>query len=450
MIGRVLILAGLASLTLAAKDVTFNRDVAPILFHRCVQCHHPNDVAPMSLMSYKEAKPWAAAIKEAVLLRKMPPWGADPHFGSWSNDARLSDVEIATLKAWAEGTREEGAAKDLPPAPTFTTGWQIGKPDVVFPIPEFKLTASGADEYSTVIVPTNFTEDKWVIAAELRPGNRKIVHHAHVFVISDEAPQAASKPAPDALYGQWLRVKEGTLQWIRPDAPVVDNGCLVDDNGVFPGTKQSPLGNMIGSYLPGRASDVYPEGTARRVPAGSKLRFQIHYSRATGKPETDITSVGLIFSSVPPQRIARRIDLSNHLFRIPPGDANHEVSECHTFDQDMYITSLTPHMHLRGKSMRFEATYPDGRKEALLDVPKYSFDWQITYRMAKPVFAPKGTRLSFVAHFDNSANNPRNPDPKAAVRWGSASENEMMDGWVEYLDAPLSGNPKQSFSASAR
>ena len=442
MFMRVLMIAGAISCSLLASNVTFDKDVAPIVFHRCVSCHHPNDIAPMSLLSYKDARPWAAAIKEAVLSRKMPPWGADPRYGHWSNDARLSDSEIHPLVAWSENGSPEGDPKDLPPVPAFSTGWKIGKPDVILSIPEHKLDSSGPDEYSYITVPTNFTEDKWVVAAELRPGNRRVVHHAHVFVVTDDPKPAAAKQAPDpaAAYSQWLKIHEGTLTFIRPDAPVIDDGCLIDDNGAFPGSKQNPLGSLIASYLPGREADVYPEGTARKVPAGSKLNFQIHYHR-NGKPETDITSVGLIFAKEPPREIARRIDLSNHMFRIPAGDPNHEVTECHTFTQDMYITSLTPHMHLRGKSMRMDVTYPDGRTETLLNVPKYDFNWQITYREAQPVYIPKGTRLKIDAHFDNSANNPMNPDPTKVIRWGASSEVEMMDGWVEFTDAPPSGKP---------
>lgn len=449
MFVRILLTAAVISAALPAADVTFNKDVAPILYRRCVSCHHPNDIAPMSLLTYKDARPWAAAIKEAVLSRKMPPWGADPRYGHWSNDARLNDAELKTIVAWTEGGRLEGDPKDLPPAPKFETGWQIGKPDVVISIPEHKLQPSGPDEYSYIVVPTNFTEDKWVVAAELRPGNRHVVHHAHVFVVTDNPKPAAAKRtlSPPQEYADWLKIKEGSLQFIRPDAPVIDDGCLIDDNGAFPGSKQNPLGSLISSYLPGREADVYPHGTARKIPAGAKLNFQIHY-HLDGKPETDDTSVGLIFAKQPPQQVARRIDLSNHMFRIPAGDPNHEVTECHTFTHDMYITSLTPHMHLRGKAMRISVTYPDGRQETLLNVPKYDFNWQITYREAEPVFIPKGTRLRIDAHFDNSANNPLNPDPAKVIRWGASSEVEMMDGWIEYTDAPV--NPKPATLSAER
>jgi hypothetical protein len=230
---------------------------------------------------------------------------------------------------------------------------------------------------------------------------------------------------------------------MRADAPVIDNGCAVDDNGAFPGEKQTDLSNLLSSYLPGRAPDVYPAGTARLIPAGSKLHFQIHYSHTTGKAATDASSVGFIFADRPPKEVARRIDLSNNMFRIPPQEPNHEVTECHTFAKDIYVTSLTPHMHFRGKSMRIEASYPDGRKETLLWVPDYNFNWQITYRAAQPVFLPKGTRVIITARFDNSANNPLNPDPTKAIRFGAASETEMMSGWIEYVD-----HVPQSLSAS--
>jgi hypothetical protein len=215
---------------------------------------------------------------------------------------------------------------------------------------------------------------------------------------------------------------------MRPDAPVIDEVAPWMTTASFLGIKQNDLKTLLSSYLPGREPDVYPEGTARLVPAGAKLHFQIHYSRTTGETETDVTSVALIFAPQPPKQIARRIDLSNNMFRIPAGDPNHLVTECHTFHNDIYVTSLTPHMHYRGKSMRIEATYPDGRKETLLLVPEYNFNWQITYRVAEPLFLPKGTRFNIVAYFDNSANNPLNPDPNQVVRFGAASENEMMSG----------------------
>ncbi|MDQ2774411.1 MAG: thiol-disulfide isomerase [Acidobacteriota bacterium] len=436
-LGLVVPLVSVVAAT-AQSGVTFSSDVAPILYQHCVSCHHPNDIAPMSLLTYKEARPWAASIRAAVLMRKMPPWKADPHYGKWSNDPTLTQAEIGTLRSWVDGGAPEGDPKTMPSMPVFSTKWKIGKPDAVITIPVQTLQPSGPDEYSYVTVPTDFTEDKWVVAAELRPSNRKVVHHAHVFVVEPQqkTESKAKTKDPAAEYGNWLLLHKGTLDYMRPDAPVINDGCAVDDNGKFPGIEQNDLTSLLSSYLPGRGPDVYPEGTARRIPAGSKINFQIHYSRTTGKIETDASSVGLIFAPEPPKQIARRIDLSNNMFLIPAGDPNHEVTECHTFTKDIYVTSLTPHMHFRGKSMKFEAFYPDGRTATLLFVPEYSFNWQITYRAAQPIFLPKGTRLNITAYFDNSANNPSNPDPSKVVRFGAASETEMMSGWVEYVDQP--------------
>jgi hypothetical protein len=440
MLGRVFSLIAFPLFAHPATPATptWSDDVAPIIYKHCVECHHSNDTAPMSLISYQEVKPWAAAIRDAVLLRKMPPWKADPHIGKWSNDPSLTEAEIAIIKAWVDGGKPEGNPRDLPAAPVFADGWRAGQPDAIVSIPSFELSAKGADQYSYITVPTNFTEDRWVVSGELRPGNRRIVHHAHVFVIEPEpAQQSTTRPDPAKEYARWLTVKEGTLSWIRPDAPVINDGCARDDNGLLPGSQQGDLGNLLASYLPGRAPDVYPEGTARLVKAGSKVNFQIHYSRATGNVEYDETSVGVIFAKSQPHTVARRIDLGNHMFQIPANDPAHPVTECHTLTKDLYITSLTPHMHLRGKSMRIEVTYPDGHSETLLNVPDYNFNWQITYRTREPIFIPKGTRVKIVGTFDNSANNPLNPDPSRPVRWGAASEMEMMDGWIEYVDAPL-------------
>jgi hypothetical protein len=430
-------LAGASNTSSKAAAPTFSHDVAPILYQHCVSCHHPGDIAPMSLLTYSDTRPWATAIREAVITHKMPPWKADSHFGKWSNDPRLSDAEIATLSAWAEGAKAEGDPKDLPAAPVSNDGWKIGKPDAIIAIPEHKLDAAGLDEYTYITVPTHFTEDRWIVAAELRPGNRKVVHHAHVFVIDEAAKSKAHRQEKTlaAAYAETFWTKDGTLERIRLDVPVINDGCAIDDNGLLPGQQQTDLSDLISSYLPGRAPDVFPPGTARKIPAGASVNFQIHYSRTTGKPETDITSVGLIFAKEPPAKISRRTDVSNLLFLVPPGASDFAVTECHSFDHDVLITSLTPHMHLRGKSMRIVADFPDGKKETLLWVPAYDFNWQFTYRAEKPIFLPKGTRIEVLAAFNNSPSNPVNPDPKKSLRWGSASEDEMMGGWIEYVDA---------------
>jgi hypothetical protein len=394
----------------------------------------------MTLITYQQVKPWAASIREAVLMHKMPPWKADPHYGKWSNDSTLSEQEVETIKSWVDGGKLEGDPKLLPAPPKFEDGWRAGKPDLIVAIPERTIDGNTADQQVTIKVPTNFTEDRWVVSAELKPGNRKVVHHAHVFVgapapATPAAPSAPKPADPVAAYSRWLQLHEGTNSWVRPEAPVINDGCAVDDNGAFPGRNVGDL-NLLSSYLPGRDPDVYPEGTARLIPAGATLDFQIHYAPSSGGTQKDATSVGLIFAKAPPRQIAKRIDLHNNLFLIPAGARDQEVTECHTFTKEMWITSLTPHMHYRGKAMTISASYPDGRKEILLDVPDYNFNWQITYRPVEPLHLPKGTRIEIIAHFDNSANNPLNPDPGKTVRWGSESSTEMMDGWIEYVDTP--------------
>lgn len=441
----VFLIAPVSFCASVSADPTFSHDVAPILYAHCVKCHHAGDIAPMSLLTYKEARPWAASIKEAVVTRKMPPWKADPHYGEWSNDARLSATDISTITAWVDGEKLEGDPKDMPAPPDFNDGWRLGKPDLVISIPPQKLDATGPDQYTYIDVPSHFTEDRWVVAAELRPGNRKIVHHAHVFIKEPENKTAAGKKDPASEYAKWLIVHQGTLEWMRPEAPVIDNGCSVDDNGLLPGSKIADLGNLITSYLPGRDAEMFPEGTARKIPAGATLDFQIHYSRTTGKPETDATSVGLFFAKKP-EKVLHMTSISSQMFLVPAGAPDQRVTECHTFTNAVDITSLTPHMHLRGKSMRYIAHYPDGHDETLLYVPGYNFNWQFTYITEKPVHIPKGTRIEVIAEFDNSANNPLNPDPKKDIRWGAASENEMMDGWIEYVDAD---QPNSSVTVTA-
>jgi hypothetical protein len=410
---------------------TFNRDVAPILYRRCASCHRPNDIAPMSLLDYKSARPWAKAIREAVLARKMPPWFADPHWGSFANDARLSANEIETIKTWVDQGGQEGDARDLPAAPVFIEGWRLGKPDIVIDIGEDFAVKPGKDAYEHFTVETHFTEGKWIRAAEIRPGNRRVVHHVHVTVVADER-QAGSTSIESMTALKTFLVREGTLTRIREDAPVVNDACAADapDLPYLRGFQEGALA----SFLPGRAPDVFPEGTAKWIPPGSKFEFVIHYARTSSASQTDRTSVGLYLASGPPNQVLRRMDLRNFFFRIPPGAASHEVKRCYTFDQDRLLLSITPHMHYRGHDARYELLRPGGRREVLLAVPAYDFNWQLVYRFKEPLQVEKGSRLMVTTHYDNSPNNPANPDPAQAIRWGDKSEEEMMTSWIEYLD----------------
>jgi hypothetical protein len=414
-----------------AAAPTFTKDVAPILYERCAQCHRPNFIAPMSLLDYKSARPWAKSIREAVLSRKMPPWFADPQYGHFANDPRLNQREMAIIKAWVDGGAPEGDARDLPKAPQFAEGWQFGKPDITIDIGKDYHVKPGEDVYEHFTVPTHLKEGIWIRAAELRPGNRRVVHHAHVNPVAN-AKQAgpATIQAMNSI-GRYLE-REGKLTRIRMDAPVLDNACAADapDLPYIRGFQEGALA----SYLPGRQPDVFADGSAKWLPPGTELEFSIHYAQTSASNETDRTSVGLYLAPGPPERVLHRMDLRNFFFEIPAGAPSHEVKRCYTFEKDKLLLSITPHMHFRGKDVRYEIERPNGKHEVLLYVPNYNFNWQLVYRFQDPILIEKGTVLTLTAHFDNSVNNAANPDPKAVVRWGDKSEEEMFSNYFEYLD----------------
>jgi hypothetical protein len=411
------------------QNVTFTKDVAPILFKNCVACHRADHTAPMSLLSYKDARPWARSIKEKVLTRAMPPWPADPHYGEFSNDTSLSQREIDTIATWVDQGAKQGDPRDLPPAPQASDLWEIGKPDLVLAMQEeWKGEASGADENLEFSVPTGFTEDKWVQAIEFRPGNRRALHHAVVLIQTPDMMRASQSSESAADGGSSIFRTKGTNRQVRDDVPVVDDGCAARREG---GGNNARFALTV--YAPGRNADVWPEGTAKLIAKGSKLIFQMHYSKATGKPERDRSSVALRFSRRPVEKMVVSLDIMNFYFRIPAGAANHEVTACSTFKKDVQITSFMPHMHVRGKDIRYEAIYTDGRRETLLSVPRYNFYWQLLYKLKKPLAIPKGTRIAVTAHFDNSIRNQYNPDAAQAVRFGDSTTDEMLAGFVDYI-----------------
>jgi hypothetical protein len=430
----------------SSTSVTFTKDVAPIFFEKCASCHHTGDIAPMSLITYKEARPWARSIKEKVLAREMPPWPADPHYGEFSNDKRLSQKDIDTIANWVDQGAREGDPKDLPRAPEFYEGWHIGKPDAVLTMPkEYTLAAEGPDEYQYFKVPTNFKQDVWVQAAEARPGNRKIVHHIIAFVLPAAQPKgflSIVKPTKEFIEKMKQNIifyEDGTLNRVKMDVPVSDNGCATPEGGagIFrDGTGKDDFANFLCGESPGRDIDVWPAGMAKKIPAGSTILLQIHYSRSSntsGVAEKDRSSIGLVFTKQQPDKEVRTETIVNYHFQIPPGAESHEVTSCFTLNQDAHIVSLMPHMHLRGKDMTIRAYYPDGKSETLLNVPHYSFSWQATYYLKNPVAIPKGTRIECIAHFDNSSKNKYNPDPTKAVRFGDPTYDEMMIGFMDYI-----------------
>jgi mono/diheme cytochrome c family protein len=419
------------------KEATFNRDVAPILFKNCVVCHRPSDIAPMSLMTYKETRPWAKSIREAVVQRKMPPWHADPKVGEFINDPRLTEGEIATIDAWVRTGTKEGDAKHLPAAPVFLEGWHI-KPDIVLTIPEFMVNGGSQDDYEYIYVPTNFAEDKWIQAAEVLPGDRRVVHHATVSVIaSDKVAKKEEENAKSDAGVDKYHYRTGKVLHLRREAPVVDDGCSSPDGGGVPGESSGYLNIVPGIYLPGHLAETRPSGYALRIPAGSYLQFQVHYSNHTGDDVRDRTSIGLVFAREPVKHEIAQYEIWNNLFLIPPNDDSHRVTSCYTLPKDVTVVAYTAHMHFRGKSMTTEAIYPDGRHEVILNVPYYDFRWQETYFLKHQFPMPKGTKLVTTAFFDNSFNNPQNPDPSKAIRWGEPSDEEMMGFWLQFADPKL-------------
>jgi len=429
-------LAGPGQDTRSKAEVTYAKDVAPILREHCVACHRPNDIAPMSLMTYEEVQPFARMIRESVVQRKMPPWHADPAFGEFTNDTRLSKADIDTIDAWVKSGAKIGETTNAAPATALAPGWHI-KPDVVLTSPEFLVPKTMLDDYEYIYVPTNFTEDKWIQAAEVLPGDRRVVHHATVSVISAAEAmkhlEEQSKANPHAGEDEY-HYRTGKVLHLKPDAPVIDDGCSAPDGGGVPGHSSGYLNIVPGIYLPGHLAETRPPGYALRIPAAGYLQFQIHYSNHHGLDVKDRTSIGLVFARELVQHEIGQYEIWNNMFLIPANDDNHRVTSCFTLPKDVLAVAYTAHMHFRGKNMLTKAIYPDGREEVLLYVPHYDFRWQETYFLKKQFLLPKGTKLMTVAYFDNSKNNFQNPDPSKVLRWGEPSDEEMMGFWLQFAD----------------
>lgn len=402
---QVLLVAALtATLATAAPNPapTFNRDVLPILQKNCQSCHRPGEVAPMSLLTYTDARPWAKSIKNAVATLKMPPWFADPAYGHFANDRRLSQADIDTLVAWVDTGAPEGDAKDKPAARTFPDGWNI-KPDVVIEMPiDFQLPATGTINYQYIRVKGSFPEDVWVEAAEMRPGNPAVLHHGKAWVVPPGS--------------KWMA--EAT-----PGMPY---------EGRETGRNDGADGNdILGKFNPGLGAQRFDAGgSAKFVPKGSDIVFELHYT-VTGKATTDRSKLGLVLAKhAPASRYFLSAGPTATNLVIPAGDGNAEVvSEVTVGLDDAKLAYVQPHMHLRGKDLELRAIYPTGETETLFK-GKFDFDWQLGYDFAKPIPLPKGTRLIAISHFDNSANNKFNPDPAKEVRWGPQNWDEMSNAFV--------------------
>ena len=404
----------------SAGGVTFYRDVLPIIRDRCQSCHRAGEIGPMPLGAYDEARPYARAIKQAVVAKKMPPWNVEAPAGKFHNDPSLSPREIDTLVAWADTGAAAGDPGDAPPPRVFAQGWTIGTPDIVFESQPYDVPASGTIEYTYIIVPTGFTEDRWMTAAEVRPGNRAVMHHANVYVREPDSP--------------WLRdYPKGRL--FVPEERSARVGLDASTGGGSSGAGASVREQVIAGYIPGRPAKQVPPGYGLLVPAGSDLVFQLHYT-TNGKPTKDQTKIGFVFAKSPPAKRVIRIQASNADFVIPPGAASHPVSGTALLGVECELIDAYPHMHFRGKSMALSALFPTGRQEELVNVPRYDFNWQLVYEFSDRLQLPKGTLLRADATFDNSVSNRSNPDPKAAVRWGDQSWEEMMVGFFDVAVPP--------------
>jgi peroxiredoxin len=368
----------------ATGDVTYTKSIAPILDEHCVRCHREGEVAPFALTSYEEVLGWGDTIVEVTRNERMPPWHANPAHGQFGNDARLPDEAKELIATWVKNGSPQGDPADRPAPPTFVDGWQIPKPDILLEMPRsFDVPARGVVPYQHFYIEKALDEETWVRAAELRPGNRAVVHHLILFYVP---PGQARHRGEDALE------------------------------------------NNIVSFAPGLPAMNLPDGYALRIPAGARLVFQAHYT-PNGSPQTDRSMAGLVFAD--PKSVKHELNIEaalNFRFRIPPGDNNYRISANYRVGQDSILFALTPHMHYRGKSFRFTARYPDGRQEILLDVPSYDFNWQNVYELAEPKRLPEATEVQLVAHYDNSADNPLNPDATKAVMWGDQTWEEMMIG----------------------
>jgi hypothetical protein len=405
----LLIASAVMAASTATPPPTFNKDVLPILQKNCQTCHRPGEVAPFSLLSYSDARPWAKSIKSAVATRKMPPWFADPNYSHFANDRRLNEAEIRTITSWVDGGAPEGDAKDKPLPVQFENGWNL-KPDLVVEMPKaFELPAKGTINYKFILVKTDFPQDMWVSSAEMRPGNPKVLHHGKV----------------------WVRPPGS--HWMENAVP--GEAYETETQHDIIGRNENAEGNdILGKFNPGLGAQSFDiGGSAKFVPKGSDLVFELHYT-ATGEPTTDVSKLGLVLAkSAPTTRyFLTGNPVANNLV-IPPGDPNAEVvSETTITADNVRLVYVQPHMHLRGKDFELRLTYPSGETETVFK-GKWDFNWQQGFTYAKPIVMPKGTKILAISHFDNSPNNPYNPDPTKEVRWGPQNWDEMSNAFLGLL-----------------
>ena len=436
-----------------AAGATFTKDVAPIIFNKCANCHRAGEVAPMPLTSYKEVRPWSKAIREEVLRRTMPPWFADPHSSTlkFGNDRRLTQSEIDTIVAWVNAGSPNGDDRDLPPMPKYTPGWTFGEPDLIVEMPvEFDIPAEGELPMQNFYVPVPFTEERWVDKVELRPGNPAVVHHSIANVV--RLPEgtkvvngrAVKDSAPNsALNGQSAR-DTGGLSETAPREVFLSQDAF-SRAGAF---------KLVGQ-APGKGYERHFPGTAKRILPGMYFQFNMHY-QVSGRPEKDRSLLGLWFAKQPVTHEVLTKGVTDTIFiggkelsetrvvngkevkvrgkipNIPPNADNWEITGEMTIKEAITLYAFAPHMHLRGKDIKYTLIWPDGREQVLLSVPKFDFNWQLHYELAEPLRIPAGSRMVAVAHYDNSVKNRYNPAPNKEVFWSEQSWDEMFIPWFEY------------------
>ena len=448
----LMVVAAIVDKRMEAASPTFAKDVAAIIYNKCANCHRPGEVAPMPLTSYAEVRPWSKAIREEVIKRSMPPWFADPHSSTlkFGNDRRLSQKEIDTIVAWVDAGSPKGADKDLPPMPKYAQGWTFGEPDLVIEMPvDFEVPAEGELPMQNFYVPVPFNEERWVEAVELRPGNPAVVHHSIANVV--RLPEGTKVVNGKA-------VKEGQTaqlngQSARDTGGLSEGGSrevvLSQDNFTRAGAFK-----LVGQ-APGKGFERHYTGTAKRILPGMYVQFNMHY-QPSGRAEKDRSRLGLWFAKKPvthevltkgvidtifiggkelsETRVVngKEVKVRGRIPNIPPNVDNWEIGGEVTIKEAITLYAFAPHMHLRGKDIKYTLVWPDGRQQVLLDVPKFDFNWQLHYELAEPLKIPAGSKIIAVAHYDNSIKNRYNPAPQKEVFWSEQSWDEMFIPWFEY------------------
>ena len=385
------VLLGPLQISAKAEPVTYSDDVAPIIFQHCANCHRPGQAAPMSLLSYKETRPWAKSIAQKVLAGEMPPWSGESDRREWSNDISLSQEQIDTIVQWVEQGARQGDPMDVPPVPTFSDSWTLGEPDHIITLNEISIPAGGDDLFPKQTLTVDLGKPRWIRAIEFLPGDRRAAHHSQV------------------TYNTSF------------------------EKGAKIGSEQASGAGILGVWTAGMPPFVFPDGMGRVLGAKTEILVDSHY-HPFGEATTDRTKIGLYFGKGKLKKEVATLVTANMGLRIPPGEPHHAERAFHLFDRDMQIVAFSPHMHVRGKAMRYDLIYPDGRKETLLDVPKYNYNWQWQYYPTEPIDAPAGSRLEVTAVWDNSADNAMNPDPSKEIIYRGNVFNEMFVGFFEAIE----------------